>query len=281
MSKALKITLFAATGFIGLLVLAAVALLLFLDANAYRPRLEAAVSETLGMEVRVGGRLTIGFFPGLLVTLEDVHLRNRAADVASAKEVRLWIDLVPLLRKQIRIGKIALKHPRFSIERDGDGKFNFEKAEAAGGRLPALNLASASLLDGTLLYADRQSGEGLEAVNCNLDAHRLRFSGGEGRDFMKNLSFTAELACGKIRKNDFSVSDLKLSIAGKQGIFDLKPVTMRVFDAQGAGSMRADFSGAVPRYDVRYVLSQLHIEEFFKALSLQKVAEGPMDFSAD
>jgi len=281
MSKALKITLFAATGFIGLLVLAAVALLLFLDANAYRPRLEAAVSETLGMEVRVGGRLTIGFFPGLLVTLEDVHLRNRAADVASAKEVRLWIDLVPLLRKQIRIGKIALKHPRFSIERGGDGKFNFEKAEAAGGRLPALNLASASLLDGTLLYADRQSGEGLEAVNCNLDAHRLRFSGGEGRDFMKNLSFTAELACGKIRKNDFSVSDLKLSIAGKQGIFDLKPVTMRVFDAQGAGSMRADFSGAVPRYDVRYVLSQLHIEEFFKALSLQKVAEGPMDFSAD
>ena len=281
MSKSRKIILLAVSGLVGLLVFASVAVFLFVDANAYKPRLEAAASGALGMDVRVGGRLGIGFFPGLLVTLADVHIRNQGADIASVKEVRLWIDLLPLLHKEVRIGKIALKQPRISIERDRDGNFNFANAEVAGGRLPALNFVRASLSGGTLLYVDKKSGEGFEAGDCQLDAQRLRFSGGKIPDLMKNLSFTAELACGEVRTKGFVASNLKFSVAGKHGVFDLKPVTMRVFDAQGSGSIRADFSDAVPRYDVRYALLQFHIEEFFKTLSLQKIAEGPMDFSVN
>jgi AsmA protein len=280
-SKLLKIILFAVSGFVGLLVFVAAALLLFVDANAYRPRLEAAVSGALGMEVRVNGRLGIGFFPGLLVTLEDVHIRHRGADVASAQEAQLGIDLLPLLRKEVRVGKIVLMHPRFSIERDRDGRFNFEKPETAEGTLPAMDLAKVSLSDGTLLYVDKQSGDGFEAVNCNLDVHRLRLAGGKSPDLMKNLSFTAVLGCGEIRKNDFTVSDVKFSADGKNGVFDLKPVTIRVFGGQGSGSIQADFLGAVPLYHVRYSLSQFHIEEFLKTLSPKKVAEGSMDFSAN
>jgi uncharacterized protein involved in outer membrane biogenesis len=281
MSKTTKIILFAVGGFAGLLVLVMAALLIFVDANAYKPRLEAAASGALGMEVRVGGRLGIGFFPGLRITLEDVHIRNRGTDVASAKEARLGIDLLPLLRKQVRIGKIALKQPQISIERDRDGTFNFEKPEAADGTLPAQDLASVSISGGTLLYADKQSGGGFEAGDCSLDVRHLRLSGGESPGLMKNLSITAELACGEIRTKDFIVSDLKLSVVGKGGVFDLKPVSMRVFGGQGLGNIRADYSGAVPRYDVRYSLSQFHIEDFLKTLSPKKVAEGSMDFSAN
>ena len=281
MSRSHKIILVAASGFVGLVVLVVVAVFLFVDVNAYKLRLEAAASSALGMEVRVGGRLGIGFFPGLLVTLEDVHIRNRGTDVASAREARLGIDLLPLLRKQVRIGKIVLKQLRISIERDRDGKFNFEKAEAAGGTLPALDLASVSISGGTLLYADKQSGEGFEAVGCNLNARRLRLAEGKSPELLKNLSFTSDLACREIRTKDFSVSDLKLSVTGKGGVFDLKPVVMRVFGGQGSGSIRADYSGAVPRYDVRYSLSQFRIEEFLKTLSPNMVAEGSMDFSAN
>lgn len=281
MSKSLKITLFAVSGLAGLLVLVAVALVLFFDANAYKPRLEAAASGALGMEVRVGGRLGIGFFPGLHVTLEDVHIRNRETDIASAKEARLGIDLLPLLQKEVRIGNIALNHPTISIERGRDGNFNFEKPEPAGGTLPALGLAKMSFSDGTLRYVDKQSGQGFDAGDCRLDVRRLRLAGRESPDRMKNLSIAAELACGEIGKSDFTVFDLKLSADGKNGIVDLKPITMRVFGAQGTGSIRADFSGAVPLYHVRYTLPQFHIEEFFKTLSPNKVAEGTMDFSAN
>ena len=232
------------------------------------------------MEVKVGGRMGLGFFPSLSITLEDVHIRNRGADVASAKQARLGIDLFPLLHKEVRIGKIALKQPSVIIERGSDGKFNFETPQTAG-TLPALDLAKVSFSDGTLRYADKQSGEGFEAGDCNLDVRRLLLSGGESPDIMKNLSFTAEFACGEVRTKDFTVSDFKFSAEGNNGVFDIKPVTMGIFGGKGSGSIHADFSGAVPLYRVHYSLPQFRIEEFYKTMSQQKVAEGLMDFSAN
>jgi len=281
MSKPLKIILFVVGGLVGLLILVAVALLVFVDINVYKPRLEVAASRALGMEVRVGGRLGIGFFPGLHVTLEDAHIRNRGADLASAKQASLGIDLLPLLSREIRIGKVGLKLPTISIERDRDGIFNFEKPEQANVTLPALDMTRVSFEDGILRYADHLSEAGFEAAGCNLNARRLRLVEGKSSDLLKRLSFTAALVCREIRAKDFAVSDLKLSLTGKDGVFDLKPVTMRVFGAQGSGNIQADFSGAVPLYHVHYSLPQFRIEEFLKTLSPKKVAEGSMDFSAN
>ncbi|GAB6194547.1 AsmA family protein [Desulfocastanea catecholica] len=281
MSKPLKIILLVASGIVVFLVFVWVTLLLFVNTGAYKPRLEAAASRALGMDVRVGGRLGIDLFPDVHFTLEDVHIGNQGADVASVKEARVGIDLRPLLQREIRIGTIKLKHPIISIERDRDGYFNFQKPEDADVRVLAFGLSKFSLSEGTLLFADKQSGEGFEALNCSLKIDHLRLPGGKISGLMKNLSLTVNLACGKIRKNGFTVSDLKLSAAGKNGVFDFKPVTMGVFGAQGSGSIRADFSDVAPRFDVRYALPQFRIEEFFKTLSPQKVAVGSMDFSAN
>lgn len=281
MSRSLKIILFALGGFVGLLVLAALALLFFVDANVYKPRLVATASEALGMEVSVDGRLGIGFFPGLHLTLEDGHIRNRGTDLISARRARLGIELLPLLQKKIRFDKITLNRPAISIERDRDGKFNFQKLEVSDKSLPVLDLAKVSFSDGTIVYTDQQSGQGFEAANCNLDLRRLWLPGGARPDLMKRLSFTAQLACGEIRKNGFTVSDLKITAHGKNGVFELRPVTMQIFGAQGSGSIQADFSDGVPRYQVSYSLPQLRSEELLLTLSPQKVVDGPMDFSAN
>src|SRR3989344_1173888 len=137
MSRSLKIILFTVSGFIGLLVLAALALLFFVDANVYKPRLEAAASEALGMEVSIAGRLGIGLFPGLQLTLEDGRIRNRGTDLVSAKQTRLGLDLLPLLQKKVRIGTIVLERPAISIVRDRDGEFNFQKSEKPAMRYPS------------------------------------------------------------------------------------------------------------------------------------------------
>lgn len=275
--KSLKIILGA---LVGLVVLIAVALPFVVDANVYKPRLEAAASEVLGTEVKVGGRMKIGFFPSLSVTLEDAHIRNRDADIVSAKGARLGIDLLPLLHNEVRIAKIALMHPTISIERGSDGKYNFERPEAAEGTFPALDLAAISLSGATLLYTDKQSGERFKAGDCGIEVHRLLRPGGESPDRTRKLSFTAELACEKVQTKDITVSDLKFSVAAKDGIFDVEAVTMRLFGGQGSGSIRADFSGAAPHYRVHYSLRQFRIEQFFKTLSPREAAEGPMDFSA-
>ncbi len=280
MSKSLKIFLFAIVGLIGLLILISVVLYFFVDTSVYKPRLERATSEALGVEVRVSGRLGIAFFPGLHVRLDDVHIRNREKDIASVKEASLDIAYLPLLHKEVRITKIGLQRPRISIKRDRDGMFNFENRNGTKGTFLALVLDNISLSDGAFLYGDEQSGKGFEVGNFNLDMRSLRIVGGKSTELLKNLSFTAEFTCQEIRTKDLMFSDVKFTCRGKDGIFTLNPVTMRLFGGQGSGSIGVDFSDPVPHYSVRSSLSKFRIEEYLKTLSSKKSAEGSMDFSA-
>ena len=273
--------LFVVGGSVGVLLLVAVGLLIFVDGNSYKSRLETVASAALGMEVKVNGRVGIGFLPALHVTLNDLDLRNRGTEVASAKAVRLTVDLLPLLHREVRIEKVRVDSPVISLARDSDGGFNFRTPGPAGGTSPAAALAKISLANGTLRYADKKSGTGFEAEHCTLDARRLRLSEGKRAERLKHLSFVAQLACGAIRVEDLEISDLDLSVSGNDGVFDLKPVTMRLFGAQGSGNIRADFTGTVPLYHLQYSLPQFRIEEFLKTLSPQKVAHGTMDFTAN
>ncbi|MHB8910626.1 MAG: AsmA family protein [Syntrophales bacterium] len=278
--RRLKRILFAIAGITGLLILISVALFLFADINAYKPRLERTASEALGMEVQIGGRLGIGLSPGVHVRLEAVRVRNRGVEIASAKEAGLQIALLPLLHREVRVTEIRLQSPRISLKRGHDGTFNFGRREEAGGTLPAVALDHLSLSDGSFLYEDEQSGGEFKAENFNLDVRSLRIAGGDNAKLLKNLSFTAEFAGREIRTKDIAFSDVKFTGKGKDGIIALNPVTMRLFGGRGSGRIGADFSGPVPRYFVRSSLAKFRIEEYFKTLSAKKVAEGAMDFSA-
>jgi AsmA protein len=279
MTKKAKAITYAVGALVGLLAFVAAGLFVFLDIDAYKPRIEAAISEAFGMEVKVGGRLGVSFFPGMLVSLKDVHIRNQGAEIATAKEARIGVGLLALLRKGIEIKHIALQHPSVSIEKGSDGRFNFERPEQPAGPLPKLNLAKLTFADGTLYYLDKRSGVEFEADDCSLSHGRLQLEEGERAAMMKDLSLAAELVCGEVRTKSHTVSDLKFTLAGQRGIFDLKPLTLRAFAGQGSGSIRADFTGAVPQYDVHYSLTQLHIGEFLKTLSPPVPAEGTMDFA--
>ena len=186
MSKSLKSILFAIVGLIGLLSLISVALFFFVGTSGYKSRLEKAASEALGMEVHVGGRLGIAFFSDLHVRLDDVHIRNREMEIASAKEANLEIALLPLLHKEVRIRRIGLQRPRISIKRDRDGVFKYEKRKEAKGTFFTRALDNLSLTDGVFLYGDEQSGEGFEVGNFKLDLRSSQIAGGNSADLSGN-----------------------------------------------------------------------------------------------
>lgn len=281
MPRPLKRILFTIGGAVGLSMLVALAVPLIVDANRYKPQLEAAASDALGMDVRVGGRLGIGLFPGFHLTVGDGRiLRGPGAAVASAKRATLFIQLLPLLRKEFRLRRIELTQPRFSIERDSEGVFNVGGLKKAAALIGALDGASVSITDGTLHYADGRSGQGFEATDLDLVVSRVRLAGGKNAQLLKGLSLEGKFACAEIRTKDLSVSTLKALFGGKDGVFQLKPVTMRVFGGQLEGSLRANVSGPVPLYQLRCSLPRFRIEEFLKVLSPKQAADGSMDFSA-
>jgi len=166
--------LFAIGGLAGLLILflVAAALIFTTNANAYKPWLEASASQALGMEVKIKGPLGIRFFPGLLLTLQDVYVRNHGVEIVSVPEARLGIEILPLLLKQVRIESLVLYHPTISIERESDGQFNFATSAQSRSGLPTMNLSNVSITDGILRYTDNKSREAFEAGNCGLRVRR-------------------------------------------------------------------------------------------------------------
>lgn len=275
--KALKILLVALGALAAALVLAALAVLVFVDVDDYKPRVETAASGALGMSVAVDGHLRIGFIPGPYIALENVRVRNRGTEIAFVEDAELAIELLPLFRQELRYGSITLNRARISIERGRDGRYNYQKPPDATATFHPLQLRRLSFPELTVVYADRQTGSGFESRNCKGELTNVRHPG--GAPFLTRLSVSGEFTCGEVRGKGTAVSDLKFSLEATDGIFDFKPVTMRVFGGQGSGSMRLDRSAAVPVLGLDYSLSKFRIAEFFKTLPPGKSVGGVMDFS--
>jgi AsmA protein len=261
-------------------VLVAAVATVYLGVNA-KARVTAAAAEALGMEVSVGGRSAMGIFPALHFKLEDVHVRNRGAEVASAGEVDLGVAVLPLLHHEVRLEQVVLKRLRIAIDRNRAGKWNVDSSSQGQQDAVALDIAKISASDATLLYADESAGRRVDASECKLNVDRLQLPGGDHTDFMKNLSFAATLNCGQFRVADLAATDLALTVDAKSGTIAIEPIAMRLLGGLGSGSIHADYSGAVPVYELHGRLKQFRVEEFFKALSPQNGGTGFMDFSAN
>lgn len=281
MSKSRRTVLIAVIGFGVLLAGFAIALIVLVDADAYRDRLETVASDVLEMDVRFEGRVGVRFSPGLHLSFDDVRISNDGEPVASAREARLGVEILPLLQRDVRIRTLALEGPILTLERHRDGTLNVENLDRLDEILSALGLARISVLDGTLAYKDQRTGAEVRATDCSLDLRHLQLPGGEGPDLMRTFSLTAEIACGEVRRGDFVASGLKAEVAGTNGVLVVDPLVMDAFGAQGTGDIRVDFTGESPVYHVRYALPQIPLQDLFAHLATDMSLEGTLDFSAD
>lgn len=279
MSTSLKRTLWVVAGITGLLVLIALLLPLIVNANAYKGQFESTASDVSGMEIKVDGRIRVSFFPKLKVILEHMYIRNRGMNVLVAREAHIGIDLLSLIQNNVRINKIMLVSPDIFIERRRDGTFNYETSGATAETTRPFNLPGISVSNGMLRYLDVESGRTYEAVECNSEIYAVepsdRFPGR-----FKGFFFTGELDCGEIRANGLIVSDLQLASNSRDGVIDIEPITMRMFGAEASGSISANFTGAIPAYQIDFSLPRFRMEDFVEALMPQGKAKGPMDFLA-
>jgi AsmA protein len=278
MSRALKFTLYAAGAVLAAAALVAVIMLLSWRAHA-KPQVEAAASDALGMQVSIGGPLVLKFFPSVAIKLEDVHIRSHDTDFASARQATLGIQLVSLLRRQVRIPTIELQHVTISVERDRDGRLNVGGSSPGATTLPELPSTDLSLSDLTFVYTNRQEASSVHAGPCNVQVTDLRLAAIQGADLMQSMSLSAKVSCEQIKTRDLPMTDVEFAAQSAKAVLETRNLTMRAFGGKGSAAIRIDFSGAVPAYHVHGVLSKFRLEEFSKNFSQKKIGQGLMDFS--
>jgi len=278
-----KKVLYITTGVITLVVFVGI-LALMLNIKGFKPQIEAAASTVLGMDVRIKGKVGIALFPGFGLSLKDVNVRNKGLDVVTIEKMRIGLKLIPLARFEIKIIRVGLVKPVFSILRSKNEMFNLEKP----GRTlweKLLAVKKISISQGSLDYTDKTSGEKIEVGDLDLSIRNLFSSGTDSLEPFKNISFTGDIRCKILKIYNVTFMNLVMRAAGEKGILDIDPVSMNIFGGTGNGNIHVDLTGSSAHYRVIYTLNRVRIEELLQQYSLKKfprkTIEGPVNFSAD
>lgn len=161
MKRILKIL----TILVAVLIVIAIAIPLFIDANTFRPKLETELTGALGREVKLGN-LSLSIFSGS-VSADDISIADdpqfgKSAFV-QAKSLKVGVELMPLIfSKTLNVTELTLKQPEISLVKSVDGaKWNF------------------SSLGGNNTSAPKPASNAPASGNPNLSVAKLNIS--EGR----------------------------------------------------------------------------------------------------
>lgn len=191
---------------IGLVVLALVvlgiAVLFFLtrmfDPNDYKEQIRQAAREQANVELTLGGDIGWSLFPWLGIELKQVGLapvEHPEKALASVGSMGLGVEVLPLLRKQLRMSDVILDDISLNLEIDENGVANWssigpqsetadgapENAEASAeaeaeaeehGRLDVA-VESVRITNADINYTDRRTAQQVSLEDVNLTTGAL------------------------------------------------------------------------------------------------------------
>jgi uncharacterized protein involved in outer membrane biogenesis len=215
-----KKILFVLGGIAAALVLAVVVLALTFDINSYKPRIEAIASGASGLDVRINGKMGFSFSP-FGVSAKDIQVTNKGGDILSLENLKVGLELMPLLKKQLKVTSCELVKPAVTIVKDAEGKYNFEGTEkktTEGRPGAAVSMNELKLSKGILVYLDKKTGEKTEVKDFNLAIKNISIAG--------TFSFTGSFDCKEVLQKDFRIENLKASVKALKGIYNVEPLTI-------------------------------------------------------
>lgn len=160
---------------VGLLIVIAIAIPFFVDANTFRPTLETDLTTALGRQVKVGN-LSLSLFSGS-VSADDISIADDPAFSKSpfvqAKSLKVGVEMIPLIfSKTLNVTELTLNQPEISLVKSENGeKWNFSNL---GGSNPSASKPAAS-------PAPSSGNPNLSVAKLNVNDGRLTVSR-EGRD---------------------------------------------------------------------------------------------------
>lgn len=263
------------------LVLAVVIFALTFNINSYRPRIEAVASGATGLDVSINGKMGLFFFP-FGVSAKDIHVANKGGEILSLENLKIRVEFMPLLKKQLKVTSCELVKPVVTIVKDAEGKYNFESTEKKSNKGQpgaAFSLNEFKLSKGVLVYLDKKTGGKTEFKNFNLTIKDLLIPDTSGA-IIKNASFTGSFDCKEVRKKDLTIDNVKSPIKAQKGVIYLMPLTMDIFGAKAEGDATADKSAVDAVYKINLKILKLDVEKLQESFGTKKVIGGKGDLHA-
>jgi uncharacterized protein involved in outer membrane biogenesis len=192
-------------GIIVLLIVVALIAPFFINLNNYKGLIEAQAKQATGRDLKIDGDISLSLLPLPSVSVSGIKFGNAAggsaANMAEIDSVKVKVALMPLLSHKAEITNVVLSKPNIVLEKLKDGSGNWVIAPAnsggaSGGAAPApatgnttvpaaggssaggwdVQVDSASIEDGTLIYRDDSTGaeQKIEKFNVDLSLDSLK-----------------------------------------------------------------------------------------------------------
>ncbi len=176
--RILKILGLAIGGLVVLVTAALVAAWLLIDPNDYKDRITQAVKSSTGRELAIPGDIKLSLFPWLALEVGSASLGNPEGfgtePFAVVQRAALRVKLLPLLHKELQIGRVEIDGLDLRLQQNAAGKGNWEDFgdEAATPASPGetsqpLNLA------GVVITNSRISFDELVAEKVDIEVGRV------------------------------------------------------------------------------------------------------------
>jgi AsmA protein len=243
-----------ALGVVGVLVVVVMALPFFVNANTFRPMLEARLTAVLGRQVKLGD-LSLSVFSGSLVannlSIADDE-KFSTTPFLMAKQLRIGVEMKPLIfSRKLKVRSFEAETPEIHLVRASNGTWNFStlgrggaksaEAEQHPSTLPELTVGVIAIKDGRAIMESLPAqGQPLVYEHVNLSVQQFSFA--------KSFPFTLDTSlpgngtvsvtgiAGPINQQDVAMTGMQAQVTVKH----LDPVVAGFLDVAAGVSMLAD-----------------------------------------
>ena len=164
--RALKVIGIVVAAFAGIVLLAVVAVFLWVDPNAYRGDIERLALQKTGRPLRIGGKLDLKLFPYLAISIADVTLGNPPGygsnPFLKVHQASVGVRLLPLLRKRLEVSRVSVDGLAAELVSRSASDNNWQdltesKGDAThggGGESPQTSIAGVDIKNSSLMFRD-------------------------------------------------------------------------------------------------------------------------------
>ena len=246
-------------GIVVLLLLAVLLVPLFVNANTFKPTLEAQLTQALGRKVTLGN-LSLSIFSGSLVA-DNISIADDPAfstkPFLQAQSLHIGVEVGPLVfHRELKVTSFVADSPSINLVHNAQGIWNFSNigANAASrtqdtskeSAIPNFTVGELKVVNGTATVSDQPpTGSPFVYSNLNLTVEQFSFAKAFPYTLTASLPAGGTLDvkgnAGPVNQKDASETPLSATINLKH--FD--PVAAGVVDASQGFSMLADITAQV------------------------------------
>lgn len=180
--------------FIVILVAAVVAIPFVVPPDVIASQVVQLTKDKTGRDLSLSGDISFSIYPDIAVSITDVSLSNPPdmpkGVTLSTGEMRLSLQLMPLLSGDVKVKRFELVEPRLNLLTDVNGKSNWDFGPPGDGRdtpsdpspdggtdIGALSLDDVRIVNGVVRYLDERAGTAFEATAFNVSLSLPRADG--------------------------------------------------------------------------------------------------------